>query len=228
MKESINIICLFWVGDFRGRDFTANDVWRLYHSVLKHADRPFNFYVLTNDTNANIPGTRIKLLHGDDWPGWWAKMELYRADLPAGRTLYMDLDSHVIKSLQPIFDFEGDLVLFGDRAVKSQGGGLVNRYQAATILFNAREFVWLYEKFEQDWDYYLEHYRSDQDVLGEWIPDQPTFPEKWMIKLKQVQLKHRNNADKLQDVIIVTGQPKQGWFRRTNEIPWFEKAAREL
>ena len=82
----------------------------------------------------------------------------------------MDLDSHVINSLQPIFDFEGDMVLFGDRADPRQHGGLVKRYQAATILFNTREFVWLYEKFKQDWDYYLEHYRSDQDILGEWIP----------------------------------------------------------
>jgi len=226
MKESINIVCLFWVGDFRNRDFTANDVWRLYHSVLKHADRPFNFYVLTNDINANLPGTRIKLLHGDDWPGWWAKMELYRPDLPTGRTLYMDLDSHVINSLQPIFDFEGDMVLFGDRSVVTDRAGLVKRYQAATILFDAGKFVWLYEKFEQDWDYYVSHYRSDQDILGEWIPDQPTFPEKWMIKLKQVQLKHSANADKLKEVIIVTGQPRGGWFRKTNEISWFEKMAR--
>lgn len=235
MKDSVNIMCLFWVGDFRGRDFTANDVWRLYHSVLKHIDRPFDFYVLTNDINANVPGTRIKLLHGDDWPGWWSKMELYRPDLPPGRTLYMDLDSHIIKSLQPILDFEGDLILFDDRTeqhklkhVNRGEEGWVYRYQAATILFNAGEFTWIYEKFEKDWDYYLEHYRSDQDILGEWIPDQPTFPKKWMIKLRVIEKDRKFRTQPPNDVIIVTGQPSTGGFRRTDKIEWFEETARGL
>ncbi len=218
MKLKINIICLYWVGDFRGRDFIANDVWRLYHSVLKHADRPFDFYVLTNDMEANVPGTKIELLHGNDWPGWWAKMELYRPDLPAGRTLYMDLDSHVIHSLQPIFDFEGDLVLFDSQDT--------SRYQAATILFNATEFTWLYDKFKKDWNYYLLNYRSDQDLLGEWIPDQPTFPKEWMIKLRNIMGSPVFRRNPPEDVIIVTGQPSRGGFRRTHEIPWFEETAR--
>lgn len=218
MKSKINIICLYWVGDFRGRDFIANDVWRLYHSVLKHADRPFDFYVLTNDMEANVPGTKIELLHGNDWPGWWAKMELYRPDLPAGRTLYMDLDSHVIYSLQPIFDFEGDLVLFDSQDT--------SRYQAATILFNATEFTWLYDKFKEDWNYYMRNYRSDQDLLGKWIPDQPTFPKEWLIKLRNIMGSPVLRRNPPEDVIIVTGQPSRGGFRRTNEIPWFEEIAR--
>ena len=233
MKAKVNIICLYWVGEFRGRDFTPEDVWRLYHSVLKHADRPFDFYVLTNAMEADVPGTKIKLLHGDDWPGWWAKMELYRPDLPAGRTLYMDLDSHCIRSLGPVLDFEGDLVIFDDRTRQHQPkhvqrgeGGWVYRYQAATILFNAGEWGWLYEKFLQDWDYYLKHFRSDQDILGEWIPDQPTFPREWLIKLADVAKQHRDAPP--EDVIIVTGQPKRFGFRRTDEIPWFEQQAREL
>jgi len=218
MKPKINVICLYWVGVFRGRDFIANDVWRLYHSVLKHADRPFDFYVLTNDMNAKVPGTKIELRHGDDWPGWWGKMELYRPDLPAGRTLYMDLDSHVISSLQPIFDFKGTMVLFNSKESF--------RYQAATILFDANEFTWMYEKFLMDWDYYLRQYRSDQDILGEWIPHQPTFPDEWMIKLRKIERNTKLRSAPPNNVIIVTGQPSRGGFRRTHEIPWFEETAR--
>ena len=233
MKPKINILCLYWVGDFRGRNFVANDVWRLYHSVLKHIDRPFDFYVLTNDMEAHLPGTKIELLHADDWPGWWSKMELYRPDLPEGRTLYMDLDSHAIKSLQPILDFEGDLVLFDDftrqhepKHKQREEGGWVYRYQAATILFNANKFTWMYDKFVQDWDYYLTHYRSDQDILGEWIPDQPTFPKEWMIKLAKIAQNPTFRSTPPGDVIIVTGQPVRNGFRKTHEIPWFEKTAR--
>ncbi len=231
MKPKVNIICLYWVGEFRGRDFTVEDVWRLYKSVWAHIDRDFDFYVLTNDMKANVPGTKIQLLYGDDWPGWWAKMELYRSDLPAGRTLYMDLDSHCIRSLAPILDFEGDLVMFADRNkqhvakhTRRKEGGWVYRYQAATILYDPWKWTWLYDKFFQDWEYYLKHYRSDQDILGEWIPDQPTFPREWLVKLADVAKRHRDVPP--EDVIIVTGQPKHGGFRRTHEIPWFEKEAR--
>ena len=105
MKAKVNIVCLYWVGDFRGRDFQPQDVSRLFASVVKHIDRPFEFFVLTNDMEAELPGIKIKLKHPDDWEGWWAKMELYRPGiLPKRRTLYMDLDSHVIRDLGPILD----------------------------------------------------------------------------------------------------------------------------
>jgi len=227
MKDKVNIMCIYWVGDFRGRDFTENDVWRLYHSVLKHCDRPFDFYVLTNKMDANVPGTKIQLSHPDDWPGWWSKVDLHRPDLPAGRTLYMDLDSHAIRGLGPILDTPGDLVMFRHRTNPNKyEWGVVHCYQAATMLFDPGAFAWLYEKFEQDWDYYLQHYRSEQDIMGEWIPDQPVFPDKWLMKMGQIEKGFRKNPP--DDVIIITGQTKRGGFRKTHEIPWFEKMAREL
>jgi len=226
MKALVNIMCLYWEGDFRGRDFVTNDVWRLYHSALKHADRPFDFYVLTNNMKADVPGTKIELLHGNDWPGWWSKMELHRPDLPVGRTLYMDLDSHVIRNLGPIFDTPGDLVMFPGIKVNHISFGMVNRYQAATMLFDPGKFVWMYDKFVEDDEYWMDHYRSEQDIMGEWIPDQPTFPAEWLLKLGGVSRTLVYKIKPPPAAIIVTGQPKNGLFRRTHEIKWLEKMAR--
>lgn len=220
----MNIICIYWTGDFRERDFSPMDVRRLYASVKKHCDRPFDFYVLTNDMKCDVPGEKIALKHAEDWPGWWAKMELHRPDLPPGRTLYMDLDSHAIRSLGPILDTPGDLVMFADRRDKRVTPGVIDRYQAATMLFDPGKFLWMYEKFMQDWDYYIEHYRSEQDIMGEWIPNQPVFPQEWLMKMSKLIKSHRDYPPK--KVIIVTGQPKNNWFRRTREIEWFEKMAR--
>ena len=219
----MNVICIYWTGDFRGRDFTPEDVWRLYATVDKHMDRNYNFYTLTNDEKAELPGTTIPLLHADDWPGWWAKMELHRPDLPIGRTLYMDLDNHVIRSLTPILDTGGDLVMF-DAPINKNEPGLISRYQAATMLFTTGKFTWMYEKFLKDWDYYLEHYRSDQDIMGEWIPNQPTWPDKYLVKMRDVGRRYRKEPPK--EAIVVTGQPRNNLFRRTNEIPWLERMAR--
>jgi hypothetical protein len=177
--------------------------------------------------NADVPGNKIELLHGDEWPGWWSKVELHRPDLPAGRTLYMDLDSHAIRSLGPILDFEGDLVMFPPKTnPNKREWGVVHRYQAATMLFTPGSFTWLYRRFEDNAKACMETYRSEQDIMGEWIPDQPTFPDEWLMKLGTIEKNRMLREKKPKDVIIVTGQTKNGGFRRTHEIPWFEKEAR--
>ncbi len=222
----MNIICLYWVGDFRKRDYTVNDVLRLRQSVDKHITRPYKFYCLTNDLNSKIPAIKIPLKH--DWPGWWAKMELHRPDLPKGRTLYLDLDSHVISNLDPILDFPGDLVMFNtkdDKRRQKKNANLiwVYKYQAATMLFTPGRMRWMYNRFKKYSSLYMDSFRSDQDIMGRWIPNQPTFPDNWMKKLSTAR--HLKFPPK--DVIIITGQPGDGLFRRLHEVPWLDKVARE-
>lgn len=225
----VNIFCLYWRGEFRGRDFSTRDVDRLCRSVSKHIDRPFNFYVLTNDSKAvlNAGFQPIELKH--NWPGWWSKMELHRPDLPKGRSLYMDLDSHAIRSLQPILDYEGDLVMFPTRIPERKWSKLrkqkwVPRYQAATMLFDSGTecMVKTYEKFLQSPEKWMNLYRSDQDIMGHWLPNQPMFPGEWMVKLDTI----RNYKEPHESAIIVTGQTPDGLFRKTESIKWFEPMAR--
>jgi hypothetical protein len=228
MKEPVNILCLYWVGEFRGRDFSMNDVTRLYQTVSKHIDRPFTFYCLTNSIEEFPTYVKpIPLIYA--WPGWWSKMEIHRPDLPSGRTLYMDLDSHAVRNLAPILDFPGDLVMFDTRMPLSRQEELkkdkwVLRYQAATMLFTpgceVMEKTWI--KFLRDPDGWMNKYRSDQDIMGDWTPNQPTFPKEWMVKLDTI----RNDSKLRDDIIIVTGQTRDGLFRKTKKISWFEKTAR--
>lgn len=245
MKEKVNILCLYWVGKFRGRDFSVSDVERLYRTVQKHIDRPFDFYCLTN-TIEELPSYVRVIPLTYAWPGWWSKMEIHRPDLPPGRTLYMDLDSHLVRSLKPILDYPGDLVMFDtrmplQRQARLAKEGWILRYQAATMLFTPgcdvmkkvwERFLgvkqpvngpgaWLNE-YNHTPEHWMSVYRSDQDVMGDWIPNQPTFPKEWMIKLDTI----RNDQILRDDIIIVTGQTKDGLFRKTEKIKWFESTAR--
>jgi len=224
MKDKVNIICLYWVGDFRGRDFTTKDVVRLRTTVEKHIDRPYEFFCLTNDTQADVPATKILLKH--PWAGWWAKMELHRPDLPTGRTLYMDLDNHVVSSLAPILDYPGNLVMFNTRVNKwrrrAPGKHDIFRYQAATMLFTPGEMVEVYKRFCENPHKWMNRFRSDQDLMGAWIPNQPTFPDNWLLKLGSL-----HGMGKLpKNVIIVTGQPKNESFRFPRFASWLEQVAR--
>jgi alpha-N-acetylglucosamine transferase len=163
-----------------------------------------------------------------DWPGWWAKMELHRSDLPKGRTLYLDLDSHVISNLDPILDYPGDLVMFRTRASEKQqmnkkNDTIFHRYQAATMLFDPGVMVEIYQRFKKNPEFYMNKFRSDQDIMGAWIPNQPVFPASWMKKLNQC----RDMPSPPEGVIIVTGRPGDGSFRRLHEYPWLESTARE-
>lgn len=213
MSCKTNIICLLWKGDFRGRDYKDEDVRRLKQTVDKHIDRPYTLYCLTNDMKADIPAEKINLLN--NFPGWWSKIELFRPDMPCGVNLYLDLDTHIVRSLQPILDYPvEDLVMFNSPYRKVGGkmytkqGRLIVRYQAGTMLFKPGKLYWVYQKFVKSPDSYMKMYRSEQDVYGQWIPNQPTFPDKWMTKISKLK---NNTINK--DTIIVTGRPKGEDFR---------------
>lgn len=226
----MNIVCIYWHGNFRRRDFTSQDVWRLLETVDKHMDRPYHFYCLTNDFKSKLPGEVIPLIH--NWPGWWAKVELHRPDLPVGRTLYLDLDTHIIRSLNPILDYPGDLVMFNTKTAERKRqqvkyyrkNGLVWCYQASVMLFDPGTPVMksLYEKFCTDPDKWMKIYRSEQDIMGDWMPDQPVFPDGWLLKLSDC----RKIKEPGEDVIIITGQPNDTNFREPMYTPWLREMAR--
>jgi hypothetical protein len=226
VSNSVNIISLYWVGEFRGRDFTERDVARLVYTVHKHIDRPYKFYCLTNDMDACLPVRKIPLRY--NWPGWWSKMELHRPDLPEGLTLYLDLDSHVIRSLKPLLDFPsgGRLTMFPNRMVKRPiPENVVCCYQAGVMLFEPGRLSWLYDIFRTNPEEYMNHFRADQDLMGKYLPDQPTWPTSWLAKMRDCL----GTKVPPKEAIIVTGQPK-GKMLRENElmssVPWLERMAR--
>ncbi|MCK2183510.1 glycosyltransferase [Halomonas getboli] len=55
--------------------------------------------------DVDVPGVpTVPLAH--NWPGWWAKLELFRPDI-AGDLLYLDLDTVVLGDLAPLIDATG-------------------------------------------------------------------------------------------------------------------------
>lgn len=76
-----------------GGDFTAGHVWALA-AQLENAMGASDFICLSDDPS--VPGYE-PLRH--DWPGWWAKMEMFRL---RGPCLYMDLDTIVAGPLVPL------------------------------------------------------------------------------------------------------------------------------
>lgn len=226
MKNEINIITVLNKGEFRGRNYVDEDVSRLHNSLVKHMRREvdWQFYVLTNDIESHIPGTKIELRN--NWPGWWAKIELFRSDLPRP-LLFIDLDSFLVGDVSRIFVFfsEDDIALMKTKTKKKKlnkiaNEGRIYRYRSGCMLLNNNKYDWVYDKFRTNAGWYINQFRGDEDVLGEWLPEVPTLPDGVVSKLEGVikQGKLRDNC------LIVTGDPRGGSFR---EIPlwWLEELA---
>lgn len=62
-----------------------------------------------------IPGVETRaLVHG--WPGWWAKLELFRPDVfnPGSRILYLDLDTTITGDLSDLLSQAAPFVALED------------------------------------------------------------------------------------------------------------------
>lgn len=71
-----------------GGRYTAEWVEKLQHGVARHTGAAHRFVCLSD---VPAPCERIPL--ETDWPGWWAKIELFRPGLFAGPVVYLDLDT---------------------------------------------------------------------------------------------------------------------------------------
>lgn len=71
-----------------GGIYDATWVARLRDGVARHLPVEHRFVCLSD---VDVPCERIPLEH--DWPGWWAKIELFKLK---GPVLYFDLDSAIV------------------------------------------------------------------------------------------------------------------------------------
>jgi hypothetical protein len=94
-----------------GGGYTPEWVWALKRNVAEHLAEPHEFRVLS-DLPAFGP-FGIPLLHG--WPGWWAKMELFRPGIfDSSPVLYLDLDTLVTGDLSELAAYPGLIAMVSD------------------------------------------------------------------------------------------------------------------
>lgn len=88
------VICVLKSGGM----YNAEWVRKLRDGVARNIDGPHRFACLSD---VEVPCERIELQH--DWPGWWAKIELFRPGVIEGRTVYLDLDTAITGDISGLF-----------------------------------------------------------------------------------------------------------------------------
>ena len=79
------------------RDFGPEHVQAIQRQVRRWAPPGTEFLCLSD---IPVPGVDVIPLQSD-WPGWWAKLELFRPDL-TGDILYTDLDNTIVGPIDDI------------------------------------------------------------------------------------------------------------------------------
>lgn len=89
-----------------GREYNADSVAKLKRAVARHLSVPHVFDCLSD---VPVPCNRIPLLH--DWPGWFSKIEIFRPGVVKGPTLYLDLDTVIVGSIDRLVSMPHDFAI---------------------------------------------------------------------------------------------------------------------
>lgn len=148
-----------------GGEYTPSLVVRLRDSLAKHA--PGRKFVCLTDTP--IAGVECKFLDYD-WPGWWAKMELFRPDIK-GDLLFFDLDTIVVGDVTPLLGLNRLAMLRDFYRKDHLGSGLMYLPEAY------RAEIW------NDWCLSPARFMAECGSLG----DQNFLERYWLGKAARIQ-----------------------------------------
>jgi hypothetical protein len=192
------IACVYWEGKFRRRNenYTPEWVYKLYNMSVRNMQSDFQFICLTNvpdEFNGNENIKAVPLLH--NWRGWWSKIELFRPNLfnDGDSVLYMDIDSIIVKSSEPFFNFDSNIVMSKNADGKNRvhlkydkwekrSKTIVSGYSSTTFLLKPPFGTFIYHDFNYEKDSYIFH--GDQDWIHHKLGNAKMFPDDWVKKLR--------------------------------------------
>lgn len=132
----INVICVLSKETHGGSVYGAHDVNVLAAQVARHLKQPHRFVCLTNHPDGIAPTVECQPLT-EGWPGWWAKIEVFKPGRFLGRNLFLDLDTVIVDDITPLVETKGTIKdwhteTFGSACVTWDGDDLRATYDLFT------------------------------------------------------------------------------------------------
>jgi hypothetical protein len=197
----INVVCVLRTGGKVGYD--ASWVEKLHRGVTKHLSVPHQFVCLSD---CEVPCKRITLENSGK--GFWSKIQLFKPELFVGPVLYLDLDTVICNSLDPIVE-------------RIQAQEFVMWYEAdkhihsSAFMWWRKDHSWLWKLYQQQSpEHWANQYSSpplygDQAFVSERVRHTlltDHCPSEWF------HIASRRDIDNLSDV-------KMLMFRKTSQKP---------
>lgn len=212
----LTVACV-WV---RGHvPFTLEYVTRLETMVRAHLSEPFEFVCLTDrpwQVPAHIRTISIRLPQG--LKGWWAKLELFHPQRHwPGRVLYLDLDTLIVDSLDPIVRFPAPFALVPHAGTFEGRDGLrvVKRFNSSVMVWEGGTQTRIAERWSRA---DASRLHGDQDWIGEQCAEAATMPLSWFPRLSEIQ----GPPFPADAKVILAKKPKNTIAAK--RWPWFRQA----
>jgi hypothetical protein len=213
--------------------FSPEYVVNLQRMVRRHCKRDHRFVCLTDRPELLprfvetifIPG-----IYADGkLKGWWSKIQLFNITHDLGdRTVYLDLDTLMVGSLEEIITYPAPFALIPDGApnFKPKGLAVVKLYNSSVMVWSRGEGADLWRAWTPD---VAKVFHGDQDWIGHRMPGLARMPIRWFPRLSEISEDvHRawlNNARSPWPAgakVILAKRPKNvdaaarwPWFRET-------------
>lgn len=120
-----------------GGVYTPEYVEKLKRGFERHLPVPHKFVCLTDDVFADYC---VPLQH--DWPGWWAKIELFRPGVLTGRVIAVDLDTVLLGDLSALLAHDKPVVMLGDYNAR--------KVPNSCLMYWGGDLTHIYTKFCED------------------------------------------------------------------------------
>jgi hypothetical protein len=183
--DQLNLIVVKW-----GKLYSPEYVVNLFEGAKRYTDRPFQFYVFTDDTE-HLPLDRswhfIKL---PDWTvkangGWWYKMEIFNQQHGIyGRNLYIDLDTVIVDDLFPFWNEITTKDLYICRDFNRQFIKNINKANSSVMGWQNNSMNTLYKNFVIDNKKHMAKFRGDQDFIDAFQPTKIYWQDVWATSWK--------------------------------------------
>lgn len=209
---------------FIGSKYDVSYVSKL-QSMVKRAAPSAKFLCLTDQVArvaaAGVPAADIR---NEELPGWWSKMKLfdaeYRSRICAGRWVYFDLDTVILRSIRPLLDWDGEFGICANFTRLAGNTDWPCKYGSCVMSFAEGFGATVWERFSRERAAYIKQcVRGDQEAVERLFPHasllQGALPPKFFVGYRDLTEERPDAA-----VVVFAGKHKPD----NSPYPWVREA----
>lgn len=173
-----------------GSLYPAEYVNVLYRACRRHISGDFRFVCLTGESQGLLPDIEvfpipeIGLEHSHYYDGAWPKIGVFSSDLYGlqGRCLFIDLDTVILDSLDPLFEVPGSLVAINN--APWSGPNLPPRTMSSVFAYDIGSLGHVVEKLKSQRDALVSQHKIEQEYLHHAVDGIAYWPQDWLVSFK--------------------------------------------
>lgn len=184
MKPSRVVLCMKW-----GKLYPAEYVNVLYRACRAHITGDFRFVCLTNEADGLLdevevhPIPDIGLEHRHYYHGAWPKIAVFQEQLYGlnGRCLFIDLDTVIWGSLDPLFEVPGALVAINNAPWSQE---TQPRTMSSVFAFDCGSLGHVVTDLQANRDELISRHDIEQEYLHHAVRGIRYWPQEWLVSFK--------------------------------------------